>query len=117
MRVKDFKVYTTKKGAIACIDLDFEAEVKIDMPIHMEYFSGLSNFDILKLNGELSFSSLSIKTVLLREKEEAEKAVKEIKTLLQDLEYRETVEINRLLAVEQYIKSEFKEYIQKDNKE
>lgn len=117
MRVRDFKVCRTKRGVIVYVEVELEAEIRIDIPMHVEFTSGLSSIDIQKLNGELPFEAVSIKTELLRQKSQAEKAAKEIKALLNDLNYRETIELNRLLEVEQYLKKEFQEYIPTPNKE
>jgi len=117
MKVRDFQVKRTKRGVIVTVKVELEAEVRIDIPMHLEYVSGLSSFDIQKLNGELPFEAISIKTDLLRQKPQSEKAAKEIKALLNDLNYRETIELNRLLEVEQYLKKEFQEYIPTPNKE
>jgi len=117
MRTRQFFVKRTKRGVIIYAEVELEAEIRIDIPMHLEFTSGLSGNDIQKLSGELPFEVLSIKTDLLRQKSQAEKAAKEIKALLQDLEYRETVELNRLLEVERYLKEQFRDYIKKDDKE
>ena len=111
MKVRDFQVKRTKRGVIVYVEVELEAEIRIDIPMHLDYVSGLSSLDIEKLNGELPFEVITIKTELLRQKPQAEKAAKEIKALLQDLEYREIVELNKLLEVEQYLNEQFKEYI------
>jgi len=111
MKVSDFQVKKTKRGVIVYVDVKLEAEIRIDIPMHLDYVSGFSSLDIEKLNGELPFEAITIKIDLLRQKSQAEKAAKEIKTLLQDLEYREIVELNKLLEVEQYLNEQFKEYI------
>jgi len=117
MKVRDFQVKRTKRGVIVYVEVELEAEVRIDIPMHLEYVSGLSSFDIQKLNGELPFEAVSIKTELLRQKSQAEKTAKEIKALLADLEYRETVELNKLLEVEQYLNEQFKDYLSTPNRE
>jgi len=112
MKIRDFQVKRTKRGVIVYVEVELETEIRIDIPMHLDYVSGLSSFDIQKLNGELPFEAISIKTDLIRQKEQAEKATKEIKALLADFEYRETVELNKLLEVEQYLKEQFKDYIE-----
>jgi len=112
MRVRDFKVCRTKRGVIVTVKVELEAEIKIDIPMHRDYITGYSSLDIERLEGKLPFELLIINTSLIREKQQAEKAAKEIKALLQDLEYRETVELNRLLEVERYLKECFKDYIE-----
>ena len=114
MKVREFRVDRTKRGVIVTIRVELETEVKIDIPMHLDYAIGFTSLDIEKLQGKLSFEAVIIKTPLLTEKQQAEKAAKEIKALLQDLEYRETVELNRLLEVERYLKEQFRDYIEKD---
>jgi len=113
MKVRKFNVDRTKRGVIVTVKVELEAEIRIDILMHLEYVSGLSSFDIQKLNGELPFEAISIKTDPLRQKPQAEKATEEIKALLQDLEYSETVELNKLLEVERYLKDQFRDYIEK----
>ena len=117
MKVRKFNVDRTKRGVIVTIKVELEAEIKIDIPMHRDYITGYSNLDIERLEGKLPFELLVINTSLIKEKQQAEKAAKEIKALLQDLEYRETVELNRLLEVERYLKEQFRDYIKKDDKE
>jgi len=114
MKVRKFNVDRTKRGVIVYVDVELEAEIRIDIPMHLDYVSGLSSLDIEKLQGKLPFEVLTIKTALLRVRVQAERAADELRTLLQDLEYRETVELNKLLEVERYLKEHFKDYIEKD---
>ena len=112
MKVKNFSVERTKCGVIAKAYIEFDAEIKIDIPMHLDFVKGRTGFDNSSLDGETPFDTLKINTVLIRERSQADKTVKEIKALLHDLEYRETVELNRLLEVEQYLKEQFKDYIE-----
>ena len=111
MKVRKFNVDRTKRGVVVTVKVELEAEVKIDIPMHREYVTGYSSLDIERLEGKLPFEALIINTSLIKEKQQAEKAAKEIKALLQDLEYREIVELNKLLEVEQYLNEQFKDYI------
>jgi len=114
MKVRKFNVDRTKRGVIVTVKVELEAEIKIDIPMHRDYITGYSSLDIERLEGKLPFELLILNTSLIREKHQAEKAAKELRTLLQDLEYRETVELNKLLEVERYLKEHFKDYIEKD---
>jgi len=111
MKVRKFNVDRTKRGVIVTVKVELEAEVKIDIPMHLDYVTGFTSLDIERLQGKLPFEVLMINTSLLTEKQQAEKVVDELRTLLQDLDYRETIELNKLLEVERYLKKEFQEYI------
>jgi len=117
MKVRKFNVDRTKRGVIVTVKVEFEADIKINTPMHLDYVTGFTDLDNEKLQGKLPFEVLIINTSLLKEKHQAKKAAYELRTLLQDLDYKEAIELNNLLEVEQYLKKEFQDYISTPSKE
>jgi len=114
MKVEKFEVIRGLKGVSINTNLTFDVELQIDIPMHLDFIQGIYISDAEALQGKTTFYQLSITSSNITNTEDAKKAADELRTLLQDLEYRETVELNKLLEVERYLKEHFKDYIEKN---
>jgi len=116
MKVEEFEVIRGLKGVSINTGLTFDVELQIDIPMHLDFIEGLYISDAEALQGKTTFYELSLTSSNITNTDDAKKAADELRTLLQDLEYRETVELNRLLEVERYLKEQFKDYMNERGK-
>jgi len=110
MRV-EAKVYKDENGCCVWVDIDLDVTIRLNNRKDLKIVKGKWSDDEDKLAGIDEFSRLVAITKHIKDMKTAESAIQEIKSLLFDLEQRESTRLKDIEAVEAYLNEQLKQII------
>jgi len=111
VRKIEFKRKDDVAGIIVGIIIDLDAPVCYTIsPFMRNFVKGASPEDNQKLNGEKKFKTLHLETVV-DDEEKTDKVFLKLKTVLDEIELKETEAVQRMIDLENYLESKSKELI------